>query len=273
MKYLKITKSITDLSNSVLNKYFKDINKEPLLTKEEEIELARKAREGDDNAREQLVKSNLRFVISIAKKYQNQGVELIDLISEGNYGLIQGSYKYDERKGYRFISYAVWWIRQAIYKSICDNSRTIRIPITQINKITKVNRIIEKFESTNERPPSLKEIADLSNIPEEKIDLLLDSAKNTLSLDTPFNLDDDDEVGTLLDILPSEETIIEDRSDECEKLLKLLSPRNSDIVRMFFGIGVKKLDYDTIGQKFGITGERARQIKESSLELLRSKVK
>lgn len=268
MKYLKITKSITDFSNSIINKYFKDINKEPLLTKEEEFELAAKAREGDEVARDKLIKSNLRFVISIAKRYQNQGIPLEDLIAEGNVGLIEAVSRYDERKGYRFISYAVWWIRQAITKSIYDKSRTIRLPITQIYKISKVNKAIEEFERNEGRPPSDDEIFKLTGL--ENANQILDSAKNCISLDSPFDLDD--ETGTLLDVIPDKVPDDYDYTGDCENVFKSLGDREADILRLSFGIGVKPMKFDEIGRKFGLTGERIRQIRENCLQELRNRL-
>lgn len=269
MKYLKITKSITDFSNTLINKYFKDINKQRLLTKDEELELACKSREGDEHARQILIEANLRFVVSIAKRYQNQGISLEDLISEGNIGLIEAANRFDERKGYRFISYAVWWIRQAMTKAIYDGSRTIRLPVTQIYKISKINRVIEEFEKIQGRPPSDKEITELTGL--EEPNKILNSAKNCISLDTPFDLDD--ETGTLLDIIPDKIPDDYDYNEECENVIKLLSNREADIMRMSFGIGVKPMRFEEIGKKFGLTGERVRQIRESSIEFLKSKLK
>lgn len=268
MKYLKITKSITDFSNSIVSKYFKDINKEPLLTKEEEFDLAAKSREGDKAARDKLIKSNLRFVVSIAKRYQNQGIPLEDLINEGNIGLVQAADRFDERKGYRFISYAVWWIRQAMTKAIYDGSRTIRLPITQIYKISKINRVIEDFEKIEGRPPSDEEITEFTGL--EEPNKILNSSKNCISLDTPFDLDD--ETGTLLDIIPDKVPDDYDYNTECENVIKLLTDREADIMRMSFGIGVKPMRFEEIGKKFGLTGERVRQIRENSLISLKNKL-
>ena len=272
MEYLKIGKSITDRSKDSLRLYLKDVSKESLITPEQERELATKARQGDKRALDDLVKANLRFVISIAKQYQGKGLPLEDLIAEGNCGLIKAATLFSPERGIKFISYAVWWIRQSIMKAISDQSRTVRLPITQVARLVKINKVTSKFEQLNERIPSIEEISELTNIPEEKVLQALDSAKNCVSVDTPFSCDDDS--GTLLDVIPNDDGLADDSlinqslSEEILDMLDSLTIRESDIIKMFFGIGMKPIPFDYIGRKFGITGERARQIKEGAVEKL-----
>lgn len=274
MKYLQIGKSITDRSKDSLKLYFKDVSKETLITPEDERELALKIRQGDEKALEKLVKANLRFVISIAKQYQGKGLPLEDLIAEGNYGCIKAARLFNPDRGIKFISYAVWWIRQSIMQAISEQSRTVRLPNTQVARIIKINKVTSAFEQINERPPSIEELADLTDIPEDKILQVMDSSKNCISVDTPFNNDDEDS-GTLLDVIPngnSEEAdaniMNQSLSDEILNMLDSLSLRESTILKMFFGIGLKPVPFDEIGLRFGLTGERVRQIKEGAIKTL-----
>lgn len=275
MKSLQIKKSITDRSNLSLNDYLKDISKIPMLSKEKEIEIAKESKLGNKKACDKLVTSNLRFVISVAKQYQGQGLLLIDLINEGNIGLIKAAEKFDVNKGFRFISYAVWWIRQSILQAISDQSRTIRLPMNQVHSSTKIFKTIKEFQQKNERPPSNEELEDLLDIPAEKINKIINSNNKTVSVDTPFK---GDEEGTLIDVIPNHNSpradydlMQESNKKEIDIILSVLGIREQDIIRMYFGIDCKSMTLEEIGNKFGITNERARQIKEKAIKCLRTK--
>ena len=274
MKSFKISKSITNRDDISLNLYLKEISRQPLIPPEEEIRLAKLIKTGDKTALNKLVKANLRFVVSVAKQYQNQGISLIDLINEGNIGLIKAAEKFDETRGFKFISYAVWWIRQSILQALADQSRTVRLPLNQVSALNKINKTISKFEQVNERKPSLEELEAETGIPAEKISEILSTSTNCVSVDTPFK---DEEEGCLLDIIPNENSpraddslIKESVSQEIAIILDRLTIREQAIIRMFFGLGVKEMSLEDIGKKFGLTSERARQIKEKVLKDLRT---
>ena len=276
MKSIQIKRSITDRNNISLNDYLKDISKIKMLTPEQEKEIGKLAKAGDRKAIDKLTTSNLRFVISVAKQYQGQGLDLIDLIQAGNTGLIEAANRFDVDKGYRFISYAVWWIRQAIIQALSDNSRTIRLPISQIHIIAKINKAISEFEQLHNRRPSNEELEKIVDIPAHKIDKIMSSESKVVSIDTPFK---DEEEGTLVDVIPNTnspkaDNIINEeyKKKEINMLLNTLSDREHDVIRMYFGIGCYPCTLDDIGEKFGVTYERARQIKESALKNL-SKLK
>lgn len=264
MKSFKITQSITDRQDASLGLYFKDVSKQPMITPEEEIELTKRIKEGDQRAATKLINANLRFVISVAKQYQNKGLNLVDLIQEGNIGLIEASKKYDETKGFRFISYAVWWIRQSIIKAISDQCRTVRVPISQIVYINKINKASEQFEQMNGRKPSAEELEDEIEIDADKINSALLSINKSVSLESPLK---DEDCGCLLDVTPDENTIPSDSlatqndlSDAIERVINKLSYRDGDIIRMSFGIGMNPMPNEEIANRFGIGSERVRQI-------------
>lgn len=272
MKSIQIKQSITDRSSIALNNYLKDIAKIKMLTPEQEKEIAKKAKEGDSQAREKLINSNLRFVVSVAKQYQGQGLDLMDLIQAGNYGMIKAAEKFDVDKGFRFISYAVWWIRQAITQSLSDLSRTIRLPLSQIHSASKIKKAIATFESLNERKPSEEELEKLVDLPIEKIDKFLNVEAKIISVDTPFP----EEEGTYLDIIPNTniertdgEILKNSRLDIINKYLDKLPEREHDILLMYFGIGCEVQTLESIGEKFGITYERTRQLRDKALKTLK----
>lgn len=273
MKSLKITPSITDRQDASLGLYFKDVSKQPMISPEEEIELTKEIKKGNDAAAEKLIRANLRFVISVAKQYQGKGLPLIDLIQEGNCGLIEASKKFDESRGFRFISYAVWWIRQSIMKAISDQCRTIRVPMSQVVSISKINKVSDKFEQIHGRRPSPEEIEDEVNLDASKINITLASNNKAVSLDSPFK---DEEVSCLLDVLPNEDSVPADTdvskndiTNGIEAILAKLPYRDRDIIRMSFGIGMTPMPNDEIANRFGIGGERVRQIQHSTLSYIK----
>ena len=277
MKNFKITQSITDRKDESLSLYFKDVSKLSMITPEEEIKLAKKIQNGDINAENQLVKANLRFVISVAKQYQNKGLDLVDLIQEGNLGLIKSARLYDPNKGYKFISYAVWWIRQSIMKAISDQCRTVRVPMNHITNMSKINKISEKFEQENGRVPSKEELENLTELDSKRIDLSYTSTYRSISLETPLR---DDDANCLLDIIPNENVINTDcnliKSDlqrEVDRIITKLPSRESDIIRMYFGIEVQKLSNEEIADRFGIGTERVRQLIHSGIDRLKKRFK
>ena len=274
MKSLQIKQSITDRSDTALNSYLKDISKYPLLTVEEEKEVATKAATGDKKARDTLIKSNLRFVVSCAKQYQNQGLPLIDLINEGNLGLIKAAAMFDVTRGFRFISYAVWWIRQAILYSLSGQSRIIRLPVNQIHTINKISKATQEFEKKYERTPSYLELEKLTDIQADKIDSIINSNNRIVSVDAPFK---SEEEGTLIDVIQNYNSpkadlnlIKESEDKNIELILNKLSDREHDILIMFFGLGCYQMTLEEIGRKFGITSERIRQIKEKAIRSLKA---
>lgn len=272
MKALTISESITN--REAITSYLKDISKIPLLNKEEELELAHKAKNGDTRAFNKLVTSNLRFVVSVAKQYQNKGLDLPDLINEGNIGLVKAVKKFDPDKGYKLISYAVWWIRQSIMMALYDSSRTIRLPLSQVLNISKILKTIKEFEQKSERKPTNEELSKILNIPADKIAKLLEYNTKTISFDTPFS--DEEDAGSLIDVIPNKNSIKTDKilTEESEDknintILNLLNYREHDVIMMFFGINCRQMSLDDIGHKFGITSERVRQVKEKALSKLR----
>ena len=272
MKRLNIKPSITN--RDAIKSHLKDVAKIPLLSLEEEKELGKRAKEGDKEAQNELVIHNLRFVISVAKQYQHQGLPLEDLISAGHEGLIIASQKYNVDRGFKFISYAVWWIRQSILKALYSSSRTIRLPLNQIGNVSKVLRAIKNFEQKYERTPTLEELETIVDIPQSKIGKLIEYSKYTTSLDSP--LADKEDSNTLEELLASpekrvdEELITESEKLQVSKILNLLKDREHDILRMYFGIGVPKMHMTEISKFFGISSERVRQLKDQALTLLKT---
>lgn len=277
MKSFKITQSITDRKDASLGIYFKDVSKLSMITPEKEVELTKRIKLGDKAAANELVTANLRFVISVAKQYQNKGLDLVDLIQEGNIGMLEAAYKFDETRGYRFISYAVWWIRQSIMRAISEQCRTVRVPMSQIVNMSKINKMSEKFEQKNGRTPSMEEIEEETNLNRKKINMSLSSTYRSVSLESPLR---DEDVGCLLDVLPNDNSESTDttalKSDliiEIEHILSKLSYREQDVLRMSFGIGVQAMSNDEIANRFGIGGERIRQIQHSAINHIRNKYK
>ena len=277
MRQLKITKAITNRESVALDKYLQEIGHEELLSIEEEVELAQRIKKGDESALEKLTKANLRFVVSVAKQYQNQGLSLPDLINEGNLGLIKAAQKFDETRGFKFISYAVWWIRQSILQAIAEQSRLVRLPLNQVGSVNKIHRILNKFEQEHERRPSVDEIAAQVNLPEEKIEDVLKVSNRHISVDAPFV---EGEENSLLDILPNtnspmadNELVMESLREEINHVLLVLNERERNIIEAFFGINQPELTLEEIGDRFGLTRERVRQIKEKAIRRLRHNTK
>ena len=278
MRQLKIPKSITNRNDSILNKYLNDIKKEPLITAEEEVLLTQKIKKGDILAQEKLIKANLRFVVSVAKQYQNQGLSLPDLINEGNMGLIKAAENFDETRGFKFISYAVWWIRQSILQALAEQSRIVRLPLNQVGSLNKINKALSKFEQENERKPSAEELAEVLDMPIDKIFDTIKISGRHISVDAPFV---EGEENSLLDVLVNEDSPVADASLNNESLSKeidraldsLLTERERDIIKMFFGLGMQEMTLEEIGLKFGLTRERVRQIKEKAIRRLRNNSK
>ncbi|MBQ5577746.1 MAG: sigma-70 family RNA polymerase sigma factor [Prevotella sp.] len=277
MRQLKITKSITNRESASLDKYLQEISHEELISVEEEVELAQRIRKGDRKALEKLAKANLRFVVSVAKQYQNQGLSLPDLINEGNLGLIKAAEKFDETRGFKFISYAVWWIRQSILQAIAEQSRIVRLPLNQVGSVNKINKILNRFEQENERRPSIDEIADKIDLPEDKIADVLKVPGKQVSVDAPFS---DGEESSLLDVLPNSnapmadnELVKESLRNEIDRALQTLNDRERNIIEAFYGINQPEMTLEEIGDKIGLTRERVRQIKEKAIRRLRQNTK
>lgn len=274
MRQLKITKSITNRESASLDKYLQEIGREDLITVEEEVELAQRIRTGDRIALEKLTRANLRFVVSVAKQYQNQGLSLPDLINEGNLGLIKAAEKFDETRGFKFISYAVWWIRQSILQALAEQSRIVRLPLNQVGSLNKINKAFSKFEQENERRPSAEELAEQLDIPVDKIADTMKVSGRHISVDAPFVEGEDN---SLLDVMINDDSPNADRvlineslSKEIERvLIHTLSDRERDIVKKFFGLGVPEMTLEEIGDEFGLTRERVRQIKEKAIRKLK----
>jgi len=273
MRQLKITKSITNRESASLDKYLQEIGKEELITVEEEVELAQRIKKGDQAALEKLTRANLRFVVSVAKQYQNQGLSLPDLINEGNLGLIKAAEKFDETRGFKFISYAVWWIRQSILQALAEQSRIVRLPLNQVGSLNKINKAYSKFEQEHERKPSPEELADSLELPADKVADTLRVSGRHVSVDAPFV---DGEDNSLLDVLVNNDSpnadrtlIMESLAREIHRALATLTERESDIIRLFFGIGCQEMTLEEIGERFGLTRERVRQIKEKAIRRLR----
>ena len=273
MRQLKITKSITNRESASLDKYLQEIGREDLITVEEEVELAQAIRKGDRRALEKLTRANLRFVVSVAKQYQNQGLSLPDLINEGNLGLIKAAEKFDETRGFKFISYAVWWIRQSILQALAEQSRIVRLPLNQVGSLNKIGKAFSRFEQENERKPSPEELAQELDIPVDKISDTLKVSGRHISVDAPFVEGEDN---SILDVLVNDDApnadgtlMNESLSREIDRALATLTERESDIIKMFFGIGCQEVTLEEIGDKFGLTRERVRQIKEKAIRRLR----
>lgn len=277
MRQLKITKSITNRESASLDKYLQEIGREELITVEEEVELAQRIKAGDRLALEKLTRANLRFVVSVAKQYQNQGLSLPDLINEGNLGLIKAAEKFDETRGFKFISYAVWWIRQSILQALAEQSRIVRLPLNQVGSLNKINKAFARFEQEYERRPSAEELAVELDMPPEKIADTMKVSGRHVSVDAPFVEGEDN---SLLDVMVNDDSPKADRtlineslSKEIERALSTLSEREHLIVKKFFGIGVPEMTLEEIGVEFGLTRERVRQIKEKAIRRLRSSSK
>jgi len=273
MRQLKITKSITNRESASLDKYLQEIGKEELITVEEEVDLAQRIRKGDRIALEKLTRANLRFVVSVAKQYQNQGLSLPDLINEGNLGLIKAAEKFDETRGFKFISYAVWWIRQSILQALAEQSRIVRLPLNQVGSLNKINKAFSKFEQENERIPSPEELAEILELPKEKVFDTLRVSGRHISVDAPFVEGEDN---SLIDVLENKDSPIADNkllteslSKEIERALATLTERERDIIKLFFGITIQEMTLEEIGEKFDLTRERVRQIKEKAIRRLR----
>ena len=276
MKPITIGQTITDRQDASLSIYFKDVSKQPMIDINEEIALARRIQEGDKQALDKLVKANLRFAISVAKQYQNKGLSLVDLIQEASFGLIEAAKKYDPDRGYKFISYAVWWIRQSIIRAISEQCRTVKVPMNQIANMSKINKAVDKFEKEHQRKPSNDELEEETSIDSSKISLTMSSINRSISLDAPFSTDE--EAGCLLDILPNGNSINADKhlmeeavSKELEVVLHKLSSREGDILRMSFGLGMFPMALEEIAIRFGIGAERVRQIQKEALSKIREK--
>ena len=278
MRQLKITHSITNRDIKSLDKYLQDICSEELLTPEEEVQLAQRIKAGDQAALDRLTKANLRFVVSVAKQYQNQGLSLPDLINEGNVGLIKAAKRFDETRGFKFISYAVWWIRQSILQAIAENSRIVRLPSNQLGALNKLKKEISKLEQELERPPSEEELAEMLDIPEDKIKSILGISGRHISIDAPLVADED---VNFVDVLPNEDTpptdsalMQESLSQEIERSLSTLTEYEREVIKMYFGIGISHpLSLDEIADKFNLTRERVRQIKEKGIKRLKNSSK
>ena len=274
MRQLKITKSITNRESASLDKYLQEIGREELITVDREVELAGRIRNGDRAALEELVRSNLRFVVSVAKQYQNQGLSLPDLINEGNLGLIKAAETFDETRGFKFISYAVWWIRQSILQALAEQSRIVRLPLNQVGSMNKINKAFQRFEQEYERKPSAEELAEMLDIPVDKIAETLKMSGRHVSVDAPFVEGEDN---SLIDVMVNEDSPNADRglineslSTEIGRALATLTPREADILRKFFGIGTPEKTLEEIGDELHLTRERVRQIKEKAIRKLNS---
>ena len=276
MRQLKITKSITNRESQSLEKYLQEIGKVDLLSPEDEVSLAKRIKEGDALALEKLTKANLRFVVSVAKQYQNQGLSLSDLINEGNLGLIKAAQRFDETRGFKFISYAVWWIRQSILQALAEQSRIVRLPLNKVGSLNKINKAFSELEQTYEREPSADELAELLEIGVEEVETTLGVAARHVSMDAPFVEGEDN---SLLDVLENNGTPGTDDSlayseslrREIARSLSTLTDRQRDVIKLYFGIGVPhQMSLEDIGEKFGLTRERVRQIKDKAINKLRS---
>jgi len=274
MRQLKITKSITNRESASLDKYLQEIGKYELISVEEEVELAQRIRKGDQEAIEKLTQANLRFVVSVAKQYQNQGLTLPDLINEGNLGLIKAAEKFDETRGFKFISYAVWWIRQSIMQAINEQSRIVRLPLNQVSSLSKYNKAVAEFEQKNQRRPTPEELAKLLDLSKEKVMDTMRVSGRHVSVDAPFA---DGEDNSLLDVLENNDSPVADKelineslSKEIDRAFSTLTERERLILKLSFGIGMPEMSLEEIGEKFGLTRERVRQIREKAIRRLRN---
>jgi len=273
MRQLKITKSITNRDSSSLEKYLQEVGKEELITADEEVELAQRIKKGDRVALEKLTKANLRFVISVAKQYQFQGLSLPDLINEGNLGLIKAAERFDETKGFKFISYAVWWIRQSILQAIAEQSRVVRLPLNKVGSINKLHKAYSRLEQQNDRTPTSEELAEFVNLPKEKVENTMQLSGKPVSVDAPFS---DGEDGTLLDVMENRDVPDTDDSLECESLsreiertLSILPDKERAVLKYYYGLGGREMSLEEIASQLSLTRERVRQIKEKAIRRLR----
>ena len=273
MRQLKITKSITNRESASLDKYLQEIGREELISVSEEVELAQRIKKGDHAALEKLTKANLRFVVSVAKQYQNQGLSLPDLINEGNLGLIRAAQKFDETRGFKFISYAVWWIRQSILQALAEQSRIVRLPLNQVGSLNKITKEMSRFEQENERRPSTEELAARLDMPVDKVSDTIQVSGRHISVDAPFVEGEDN---SLLDVLTNDDSPMADASlnqeslsKEVDRALRQLYDREREILKMFFGIGCQEMTLEEIGAKLDLTRERVRQIKEKAIRRLK----
>lgn len=277
MRQLKITKQVTNRETASLDKYLQEIGRVELLSAEEEVELARKIKAGDRKALERLTKANLRFVVSVSKQYQNQGLTLSDLINEGNVGLIKAAERFDETRGFKFISYAVWWIRQSILQALAEQARIVRLPLNKIGTINKINRAFSELEQKFERPPSAEELAELLECTTEDVKQSLSNTNRHISMDAPL-VEGDESSSSMYDVLlndtmpsPEQELVVESLRTEIERSLSTLTPREGDVVRLYYGLnGRTALTLEEIGERFDLTRERVRQIKEKAIRRLKN---
>ena len=274
MRQLKITKQVTNRETASLDKYLQEIGKVELITAEEEVELAQRIRQGDKIALEKLTKANLRFVVSVSKQYQNQGLSLPDLINEGNLGLIKAAQRFDETRGFKFISYAVWWIRQSILQALAEQSRIVRLPLNKIGSINKINKTYAKLEQEFEREPNAEEIAEALDITEAEVKESMKNAGRHVSMDAPLVQDEDNNMYDVLKsdevITPETELLYESLRKEIDRAISTLTPREADVVRLYFGLnGSHPMTLEEIGEKFDLTRERVRQIKEKAIRRLK----
>ena len=273
MRQLKITQNITARDAHSLDKYLQDISRVTLVTVDEEVELARRIKQGDRRALEKLVSANLRFVVSVAKQYQHQGMTLSDLINEGNLGLIKAAERFDETRGFKFISYAVWWIRQSILQALAEQSRMVQLPLNVVGMQNRIKRATSKFEQEHERIPSPEELGELLDLPAEKVAMVLRQSDHHVSVDAPFAEGEDN---SLLDVMSNADTpntdhtlVSESLAMDIERALSGLTERERNVVKLFFGIGIQAMTLDEIADRFGLTRERVRQVKEKALRQLR----
>ena len=273
MRQLKVSITITERGGEAIERYLQDINREEMISPDEETELARRIHKGDNEALEKLVKANLRFVVTVAKQYLGQGIGLIDLINEGNIGLITAARKFDETRGFKFISYAVWWIRQSILQALAENSRLVRLPLNQVGNVSKVNRFFNKFIQENERRPSPDEVAEALGVDDNKVNNVVFSSGRHISMDAPLVEDED---SCLLDLMTNQDNevtdstlISESMKEEVHRALDALPEREAEVIKMYFGINTPELGLEEIGNRLNLSRERVRQIKEKALSLLR----
>ena len=276
MRQLKISKSITNRESQSIEKYLQEIGKEDLLTPEEEVDLARRIRAGDQTALEKLTRANLRFVVSVAKQYQNNSLSLNDLINEGNLGLVKAAQKFDETRGFKFISYAVWWIRQSIIQALAEHSRLVRLPLNKVGSLTKINKAFSDLEQKYQREPTAEELAELLEIPVEEVEATLGISARHVSMDAPFTEGESNALIDVLDNPNAEKTDValeykESLQMETDRILGTLTDREREVIKLFFGIGVEHpMTLEDIGESLGITRERIRQIKDKAITKLRT---
>jgi len=278
MRQLKIAKQVTNRESKSLDKYLQDISKIDLITAEEEVELAQKIKRDNQRALEKLVNANLRFVVSVAKQYQNQGLTLPDLINEGNFGLVKAAQRFDETRGFKFISYAVWWIRQSILQALAEQSRVVRLPLNKIGSINKINKTFSYLEQAHERPPSAEEIAEELGLSVSEVKQSLKNAGKHISMDAPFAKGEDSNLYDVISAsetpMPDSELVKESIREEIGRVLETLSEREADVVKLYYGIGQSStMTLDEIGNTFDLTRERVRQIREKAIRKLRKSAK